>query len=101
MNSFVNFSEVAYATRFRGNFAATAFPIACIRCVLPRPTPPYRNSGVYAWPGRAATDSDAPGARRVADPRRQVEGARRRGAAGRGAGWARRFAEPAMKVEKF
>ncbi len=40
MNSLVNFSLVAYTTRLRGNFAATALPIACIRWVLPSPTPP-------------------------------------------------------------
>ena len=40
MNSFVNFSLVAYATRFFGCREITACPIACIRCVFPRPDPP-------------------------------------------------------------
>jgi hypothetical protein len=31
---------------FAGNLAITWLPIACIRWVLPRPTPPYRNSGL-------------------------------------------------------
>ena len=46
MKSFVNFSLVAYRIRLRGNLADTALPMACIRCVLPRPTPPYRKSGL-------------------------------------------------------
>ena len=40
MNSFVNFSLETY-TMFASGFAAsTRWPIACMRCVLPRPTPP-------------------------------------------------------------
>jgi hypothetical protein len=46
MKSFVNFSLVAYRIRLRGNLIATALPMACMRCVLPRPTPPYRKSGL-------------------------------------------------------
>ena len=35
---------------------ASSRPIACIRCVLPRPTPPYRNSGLKpGLDGRSAT----------------------------------------------
>ena len=73
MNSLVNFSDVTYTTRLRGNLATTALPMACIRWVLPSPTPPYRNSGLYAWPGRSATDSDAAWASRLADPTMKFE----------------------------
>src|SRR5215218_9043980 len=73
MNSLVNFSDVAYTTRFRGNFAITWLPIACIRWVFPRPTPPYRNNGLYACPGRSATDRLAACARRFADPTMKLE----------------------------
>src|ERR1041384_7611828 len=37
----------------------TSCPMACIRCVLPMPTPPYRNNGIYALVGRSATACDA------------------------------------------
>src|SRR5690242_6357754 len=32
-----------------------ACPIACIKCVLPSPTPPYRKSGLYDFDGCSAT----------------------------------------------
>ena len=46
MKSLVNFSLVAYRIRLRGNLTETALPMACIRWVLPSPTPPYRKSGL-------------------------------------------------------
>src|SRR6478609_8468926 len=36
-----------------------ALPMAWIRWVLPRPTPPYRNNGLYEVPGFSATCSAA------------------------------------------
>ncbi len=44
-----------YATRMPGKRFKTALPIACIRCVLPNPTPPKMNSGLYDRPGASAT----------------------------------------------
>jgi hypothetical protein len=35
------------------------FPIACIKCVLPSPTVPYKNNGLYACPGLSATALEA------------------------------------------
>ena len=35
-----NFSEEIYFTFFLFPFSEILFPIACIKCVLPRPTPP-------------------------------------------------------------
>ena len=32
-----------------------ALPIACIKCVLPKPTPPWRNNGLYEVAGASAT----------------------------------------------
>ena len=35
------------------------FPIACIKCVFPKPTPPYINNGLYVFAGLSATASAA------------------------------------------
>ena len=51
----VNVSEVMKRTLEAGRVAVTKFPMAFIRCVFPSPTPPYRNSGLYASPGCSAT----------------------------------------------
>ena len=32
-------------------FFIILFPIACIKCVFPNPTPPYKNKGLYAVAG--------------------------------------------------
>lgn len=55
MKSFVNFSLEVYSTLAFGWLLRTWWPIACIRCVLPRPTPPYINRGLYACAGASAT----------------------------------------------
>ena len=68
MNSFVKASPVMYKTRRFGERSITALPIACKRCVFPRPVPPYKKSGLYAPPGRSETDCDAACASRVPEP---------------------------------
>src|SRR5438270_9194327 len=55
MRSLVNDSEDRYTTWQFGFCRSAWLPTACTRCVLPSPTPPYRNSGLYALPGAFAT----------------------------------------------
>src|SRR4051812_46911558 len=50
-----NFSDVMYCTFLSGAFTRKWFPIAWIRCVLPRPVGPYTNNGLYAMPGLRIT----------------------------------------------
>src|SRR5438046_7335433 len=66
MRSLVNFSDETYITRI-DLFSAT-WPIACSRCVLPSPTPPYTTSGLYACAGLLATAWAAACARRLLLP---------------------------------
>src|SRR3989338_3423879 len=42
--------------------------MACIRCVFPRPTPPYMNNGLYALAGESLTARDAALAKRFDGP---------------------------------
>ncbi len=42
--------------------------MACMRCVFPKPVPPYRNKGLYARPGDSATAFAAACAKRFPDP---------------------------------
>ena len=46
ISSFVKRSEVVKSTRDIGRSVMMKLPMAFIRCVLPRPTSPYRNSGL-------------------------------------------------------
>ncbi|KAG1477487.1 hypothetical protein G6F54_014075 [Rhizopus delemar] len=54
-----NCSERRYSTFAPGLAWRMALPAANIRWVLPRPTPPYRNSGLYEVPGFSAPCSAA------------------------------------------
>ena len=44
----------------------------CIRCVLPSPTPPYRNNGLYTSPGDSATAREAAWAKLLFPPTTNV-----------------------------
>src|SRR5688500_9512978 len=55
MSSFRNRSADRYATRIPGERRRISCAMACMRWVLPRPTPPYRKSGSYDREGDAAT----------------------------------------------
>ena len=59
ISSFVNFSEETYTTFGSSCWHIIWCPIACIKCVLPRPTPPYKNKGLYALAGDSATATHA------------------------------------------
>ena len=59
INWLVNFSEVTYNTFEFGLFFITWCPIACIKCVFPNPTSPYKNNGLYEVPGASATAKEA------------------------------------------
>ena len=63
ISSLVNVSLVTYNTFLEGLFSIIKCAIACIRCVLPSPTPPYINRGLYTSPGDSATAKDAAWAR--------------------------------------
>src|SRR2546428_1035864 len=54
MRSLVTGSEDRHTTWQFGFCRSAWLPTACTRCVLPSPTPPYRNSGLYALPGAFA-----------------------------------------------
>ena len=68
MNWYMKLSAVRYRTRRSGLLARICQAIACIRWVLPRPTPPYRNSGLKGaspaslarWQAAAASSLDLP-----------------------------------------
>ena len=51
----MNFSELTYKTFAFLLFFNISFPIACIKWVLPSPTPPYKNKGLYEVAGASAT----------------------------------------------
>src|SRR5712692_11398936 len=53
-------------------------PMACIKCVLPMPTPPYRNSGLYALDGCSATAREAACANSLDLPTTKVSNVYRR-----------------------
>ena len=72
INSFVKTSEVTYTTLKLLFFLKTSFPIACIKCVFPRPTPPYKNNGLYAVAGASATASAAACANLLLSPTTNV-----------------------------
>ncbi len=55
MNWYMNFSADMYSTRRCGCFSRRFQAMACIRWVLPRPTPPYRNSGLNGTVSLSAT----------------------------------------------
>ena len=56
----VNFSLVTTTTFLLGSVFITLFPMACIRCVFPRPTPPYIISGLKELcPRLLATELEA------------------------------------------
>ena len=59
INWFVNFSEVTYRTLEFLLFSRILFPIACIKWVLPKPTPPYKNNGLYEFEGSFPTANAA------------------------------------------
>ena len=44
--SLVKVSDETYSIFFEGSLSKTLWPIACIRWVFPRPTPPYKNRGL-------------------------------------------------------
>src|SRR5512135_939046 len=73
ISSFVNCSEVRNIILVLGERSLTALHIAFKRCVLPRPTPPYTNSGLYALPGFSATASAAACANWLDGPTTNVE----------------------------
>ena len=56
---FVNFSDVTYRTLEAVLSSTILFPIACIKWVFPKPTPPYRNKGLYDFPGSFPTANAA------------------------------------------
>ncbi len=65
----MNFSELTYRTTLLGCDRFTSFPIAWARCVLPRPTPPYKTSGLNELaPGFSATVLPARRATRLQSP---------------------------------
>ena len=59
MNSLINISDETYKTFSSGECSSILWPIACNRCVLPSPDPPYRKRGLYAWNGAFATATAA------------------------------------------
>ena len=59
INWLVNFSDVTNSTFKLELFFITWCPIACIKWVLPNPTSPYKNSGLYDVPGASATAKEA------------------------------------------
>ena len=59
ISSLVNFSEDTYTTFASFCSFIIECPIACIKCVFPRPTPPYKNNGLYAFAGDSATATHA------------------------------------------
>ena len=50
----MNFSAERYITLRFASWRRICPAIACIRCVLPSPTPPYRNSGLKGAAGKSA-----------------------------------------------
>ena len=52
-----------YNTRHFGSRSRMAFPIACTKCVLPSPGPPYRKNGLYFPPGCFTISRATPAAR--------------------------------------
>ena len=48
---FTNVSQDRYEIRVPGLRSSTVWQNACRRWVLPTPTRPWRNSGLYAFPG--------------------------------------------------
>ena len=68
----VNFSEVTYRIFADLLFCKILFTIACIKWVLPKPTPPYKNNGLYDSPGLSATAIAAACAKRLLLPTTNV-----------------------------
>ena len=66
IRSLVNSSEETYKTP--NPACLQAFPIAWSKCVFPKPTPPYRNRGLYAAAGFSATAKEAASASRLFAP---------------------------------
>ena len=55
----MNFSEVTYNILVFLLCTNISFAIACIKWVLPKPTPPYKKSGLYDVAGASATANAA------------------------------------------
>ena len=66
--SFIKFSVVVYNIWACGLFLIISLPVACIKWVLPKPTPPYKNRGLYFSPGWLATAWQVAYARSLLDP---------------------------------
>ena len=68
----VNFSAEMYSTVFSGNFSFTLTPIACAKCVFPKPTPPKIKRGLKdVPPGLLETAKPADLASLLASPSRK------------------------------
>ena len=68
MNSLTNVSQLRNTIRASGSRSSTRWQMAWSRCVLPSPTPPWMNSGLYALPGWSATAELAACASRLQGP---------------------------------
>jgi hypothetical protein len=55
MISSISLVHGKYTTTLSGKLCMISFHIACIRCVLPSPTLPYKNRGLYVSHGFSAT----------------------------------------------
>ena len=68
IKSEANFSHVTYNILKLGKPFFKELPIACNKCVLPSPTPPYINNGLNCLPGFFATASADAVAKRFEEP---------------------------------
>ncbi len=51
-----------------GQLSRIRWPIACMRCVLPNPTPPWMKRGLYTFAGESLTAKAAAWAKRFDGP---------------------------------
>src|SRR5437867_11842731 len=77
MSSFKNRSAERYITLDAGERRTTSWAIACMRWVLPSPTPPYRKRGLYERDGDSATARAAACANWFEDPTTNVSNVNR------------------------
>ncbi|MNG07651.1 hypothetical protein D3C84_909650 [compost metagenome] len=69
----VKISAEIYKTVFSGYLSFTSTPIACAKCVFPKPTPPKINNGLNEVPpGLLATAIPAERAKRLESPSRKL-----------------------------
>ena len=72
ISSLVKVSEVTYSILDFALFFNMKWAMACIRWVLPSPTPPYIKRGLYISPGDSATARAAAWARLLFPPTTKV-----------------------------